>query len=150
MKERRFTHVNGFLGLSCLGFRDDGTVVGYRKDGSEDPEPFTELYDLAYAEEAVKSGDWIELPTDGAQYPATDNPVLLASASVHLDPVNKRGQISRGAYIANNQGYWHLTHDGRWTLGIEGDGNWWDTMDDAREALLRFREEARKSLLEGV
>ena len=36
---------------------------------------------------------------------------------------------------------YYLTHDGRWTFGIEaGDGNWWNTEHEAEQALKQFNE----------
>jgi len=56
---------------------------------------------------------------------------LLASAHIGMDPVNERGRVSRGAYIADDTGTKYLTRSGDWTDGIKDDDNWWNNWAEA-------------------
>ena len=67
-----------------------------------------------------------------------DSTVLLASAKADIDPCMTKGQACRGAYIVS--GVHYLDKHGRWTHGINGPDNWWDTVRDATQALKAFRE----------
>lgn len=60
---------------------------------------------------------------------------LLAFAHVGIDPVNERGRVSRGAYIADESGTQYMTHAGEWTHGITGDHNWWNNWAEASDFL---------------
>lgn len=63
---------------------------------------------------------------------------LLASANADIDPVHTKGQVCRGAYIVS--GVYYIDKHGKWTHGINGPDNWWETVWDATQALKRFRE----------
>lgn len=68
---------------------------------------------------------------------------MLFSARIGLDPVQKRGGISRGAYICDESGARYLTHSGEWTNGIRGDENWWNDAIEARLFLNNAIKKAR-------
>ena len=67
----------------------------------------------------------------------------LNSAKVGMDPVSKRGGVSRGAYITNEHGCKYLTHAGEWTDGITGKHNWWDNQFEAACFLSDLKNKSR-------
>ena len=69
---------------------------------------------------------------------------LLASARVGVDPCFERGRVCRGAYIVANDGRHYLDKHGNWSIGLAGDGNWWDSPVEAQAALLEFRANSVK------
>ena len=59
---RYFKRKNGFAGeIKTLGFFENGEVIGYYKDGSPDPDPFTGFYNLQVALDFVGDGSWVEI-----------------------------------------------------------------------------------------
>ena len=50
---------------------------------------------------------------------------MLDTAKVNTDPPRKRGEVCRGAYIADETGCFYLTTRGTWTHGIQGADNFW-------------------------
>ena len=73
---------------------------------------------------------------------------LLGSAVVNTDRPRKRGEICRGAYIADNSGSYYLTHNGAWTLGIQGDDNWWYDETAAGNFLVGLQNKAQEPNVE--
>ena len=50
---------------------------------------------------------------------------MLGTAKVNTDRPRKRGEVCRGAYIADETGCFYLTIRGTWTHGIQGPDNFW-------------------------
>ncbi len=50
---------------------------------------------------------------------------MLGTAKVNTDRPRKRGEVCRGAYIADETGCFYLTTRGTWTHGIHGADNFW-------------------------
>jgi hypothetical protein len=69
---------------------------------------------------------------------------LLGSAVVNTDRPRKRGEICRGAYIADATGSYYLTTRGTWTNGIQGDDNWWHDETAACNFLAGLQRKAQE------
>ena len=64
----------------------------------------------------------------------------LEKAEPDIDPVYRRGQVCRGAYIVSKiDNRFYLNNRGEWTNGIRGDENWWDTVEHAQSFLNNLR-----------